>query len=197
MTRIPRSSATPARPLRESVVEAVDALVRSRGWAATTMTDVAAAAGVSRQSVYNEFGTRRGLLEAYVGREVDALLTEVEVEMRARAGNAREAMRAAFALILRLASDEPLVAVIAADADADGAEPAHVLNALGRSAATERVGALIPQLWPQVSPADAAILAETLARLAISHALLPSADPETTAAAVTRIVGPFVDELLG
>jgi AcrR family transcriptional regulator len=195
MPPAPRRSAPPARALRDCVVDAVDTLVRSRGWAATTMSDVATAAGVSRQSVYNEFGSRHGLLEAYVGREIDALLAEVEREVRARAGDAREAMRAAFALFLRLASDEPLVAVIAADAE--GAELARVLTALGREAATERLGALIPQVWPQVSAADAVVLAESLARLAISHALLPSADPEDTAAAVTRMVGPFVDELLG
>jgi AcrR family transcriptional regulator len=195
MPPAPRRSAPPARALRDCVVDAVDTLVRSRGWAATTMSDVATAAGVSRQSVYNEFGSRHGLLEAYVGREIDALLAEVEREVRARAGDAREAMRAAFALFLRLASDEPLVAVIAADAE--GAELARVLTALGREAATERLGALIPQVWPQVAAADAVVLAESLARLAISHALLPSADPEDTAAAVTRMVGPFVDELLG
>jgi hypothetical protein len=48
-----------------------------------------------------------------------------------------------------------------------------------------------------VTIADAEMLAETLVRLAISHALLPTADPATTAASVTRLIGPFVDEILG
>jgi hypothetical protein len=51
-------------------------------------------------------------------------------------------------------------------------------------------------VWPQVSADDARLLAESLVRLAISHALLPSHDPEETAMGVGRMFGPFVDELL-
>ena len=35
--------------LRDTVIDAVDGLARARGWSATTMTDVARAAGVSRR----------------------------------------------------------------------------------------------------------------------------------------------------
>jgi hypothetical protein len=62
--------------------------------------------------------------------------------------------------------------------------------------ATSRVGALIVEVWPQVTAADARLLAESLARLAISHALSPTTDPDETAAAVTRMIGPFVDDIL-
>ena len=72
-----------------------------------------------------------------------------------------------------------------------------LLTALGRSVAIDRLGTLIVEVWPQVSVADAQVLAESLARLAISHALLPTEDVAATAEAVTRLVGPFVDEVLG
>ena len=39
--------------------------------------------------------------------------------------------------------------------------------------------------------------AASLARLAISHALAPSTSADEAAAAVTRLLGPFVDEVLG
>ncbi len=180
--------------LRDTIVAAVDHLARSRGWSATTMSDVAAEAGVSRQTVYNEFGSRQALVEAYARGEVETLIGEVEQEVRSRADDAHGAVQAAFALFLKLASDEPLVQVILADAE--GGELARLLTALGRSIATERISALIVEVWPQVSPADAQLLAESLARLAISHALLPTEDAGATAAAVTRLVGPFVDEVL-
>jgi hypothetical protein len=51
-------------------------------------------------------------------------------------------------------------------------------------------------VWPQVGAADARLLAESLARLAISHALLPSEEPAVTARGVGRMLAPFVDELL-
>jgi AcrR family transcriptional regulator len=181
--------------LRESVIDAVDGLARSRGWTATTMTDVAEAAGVSRQSVYNEFGSRQALVEAYVVREIDALIDGVTAAVHAHADDARVALQAAFALFLELASDEPLVRVIVADAE-DG-ELTRLLTGLGRTVAVARIGRLIEQVWPQVSAVDAALVAETLARLAISHALVPAASAAETAADVTRLLGPFVDEVLG
>jgi len=181
--------------LRDTIVAAVDDLVRSRGWSATTMSHVAAAAGVSRQTVYNEFGSRRALVEAYVLREIETLIAGVEDAVRASCGDAHSAMQAAFGLFLKLASDEPLVQVIVADAE--GGELIRLLTGLGRQVATDRIGRLIVQVWPQVSVADADLLAESMARLAISHALLPTSDPEDTAAAVTRMIGPFIDEILG
>jgi AcrR family transcriptional regulator len=181
--------------LRDTIVSAVDELVRSRGWSATTMSDVAATAGVSRQTVYNEFGSRQALVEEYVRSEIDVLLVEVEADVRAGSHDPRAALRAAFAMFLRLASDEPVIRIIVADAE--GGELIRLLTTVGRSIAMGRVAALIAEVWPQVSAADAEVLAESLVRLAISHALFPTADPADTADAVTRMIGPFADEVLG
>ena len=180
--------------LRETIIDAVDELVRSRGWSATTMSDVAAAAGVSRQTLYNEFGARQSLVEAYVTREIEALIAQVTDAVRANADDAHRALRIAFDLFLQLASDEPVVQVIVNDAE--GGELHQLLTGLGRAVASERIAHLIREVWPQVGPADARLLAESLARLAISHALLPSEEPAVTARGVGRMLGPFVDELL-
>jgi AcrR family transcriptional regulator len=185
-----------ARTLRrDTIVAAVDDLVRSRGWSATTMSDVATAAGVSRQTIYNEFGSRQALVESYVLREIEALVVSVEDAVRASHADAHAALHAAFGLFLKLASDEPLVQVIVAGAE--GGELIRLLTGLGHQVAVDRIGGLIVQVWPQVSVADAQLLAESTARLAISHALLPTSDPEDTAAHVTRMISPFIDEILG
>jgi AcrR family transcriptional regulator len=166
--------------LRDTVITAVDDLVRSRGWSATTMSDVAAAAGVSRQTLYNEFGSRQALVEAYV--------------TRANADDAHRALRIAFDLFLKLASDEPVVQLIVNGAE--GGELHRLLTGLGQGVASERIAVLIPSVWPQVGAADARLLAGSLVRLAISHALLPSGNPADTAEGVGRMFAPFVDELL-
>lgn len=180
--------------IRDTIVDAVDTLVRERGWSATTMADVARTAGVSRQTVYNEFGTRQELVQAYVLREIEALVLAVETHVRAHPHDAREALSGAFGLFLQLASDEPLVRVIVADAE--GGELIRLLTATGLAVAGERVGALIEDVWPQVGRDDARLIAASLARLAISHALVPTESGEESAAAVTRLVGPFLDEVL-
>jgi AcrR family transcriptional regulator len=181
--------------LHRTVVGAVDELVRARGWAATTMSDVAAVAGVSRQTLYNEFGSRQALVEEYVRSEIDAMLAEVEAEVRADSDDPKTAVRKAFALFLRLASDEPVVQIIAGGSE--GGELIRLLTTLGRSIALSRVASLVVEVWPQVSAEDAETLAESLVRLAISHALFPTGETEQTARSVTRLIGPFVDEVLG
>jgi hypothetical protein len=62
---------------------------------------------------------------------------------------------------------------------------------------TDRLSELIRGNWPEADPEGARLLAATLVRLAISHAVLPTAPPEETAADIVRILGPFIDELLG
>ena len=50
----------------------------ARPWPAVRMVDVAAAAGVSRQTLYNEFGSKEGLARALVRRETDRYLDGVD-----------------------------------------------------------------------------------------------------------------------
>ena len=57
--------------LRETVLDATDALLRERPWAEVTLAEVAKEAGISRQTIYNEFGSRTALAQAYVLREGD------------------------------------------------------------------------------------------------------------------------------
>jgi hypothetical protein len=63
--------------------------------------------------------------------------------------------------------------------------------------ASDRIAALVGEVWPQAGVEDARLLADSLVRLAISHALLPGGDPESVARGVGRMFGPFVDEVLG
>jgi AcrR family transcriptional regulator len=183
------------RTLRDDLLDAAGTLIIERGFRRVRMQDVADAVGVSRQTVYNEFGSRQALVEQYVTGEIEALVADVEAEVRSGSGDPHAALQAAFGLFLRLASDEPLVQIIVAGAE--GGELIRLLTGLGRAVATGRIATLIVEVWPQVALADAELVAESLVRLAISHALLPTSDPQDTAAAVARMIGPFVDEVLG
>ncbi|MGW5660346.1 TetR/AcrR family transcriptional regulator [Streptomyces sp. NPDC003758] len=63
---------------RESLLDAAYTALLHRPWSAVRMVDVAAAAGVSRQTLYNEFGSKDGLARALVRREADGYLAGVE-----------------------------------------------------------------------------------------------------------------------
>ncbi|MFF9866054.1 TetR/AcrR family transcriptional regulator [Streptomyces sp. NPDC013953] len=74
---------------REALLDAARAALADLPWAAVRMVDVAAAAGVSRQTLYNEFGSKEGLARALLRSEADTYLEGVE---RLLGGNTDPAM---------------------------------------------------------------------------------------------------------
>lgn len=67
---------------RESLLDAAYTALARRPWSGVRMVDVAAVAGVSRQTLYNEFGSKEGLARALVRREADAYLAGVDRALR-------------------------------------------------------------------------------------------------------------------
>lgn len=63
---------------REALLTAALSAIGDLPWTAVRMVDVASAAGVSRQTLYNEFGGKEGLARALVRREADHYLLGVE-----------------------------------------------------------------------------------------------------------------------
>ncbi|POX55633.1 TetR family transcriptional regulator [Streptomyces sp. Ru71] len=93
---------------RESLLDAAYAAVARRPWSDVRMVDVAAAAGVSRQTLYNEFGSKEGLARALVRREADAYLAGVERALAGH-GDARERLSATAEWTASAARDSALV----------------------------------------------------------------------------------------
>lgn len=97
---------------RETLLEAAHAAVRAQPWTGVRMVDVAASAGVSRQTLYNEFGSKEGLGAALVDRLVENFLDGAgrAVAEAGRGGADPAACCAAAAhWILRTAREEPIV----------------------------------------------------------------------------------------
>ncbi|MFG3283029.1 TetR/AcrR family transcriptional regulator [Streptomyces sp. NPDC048111] len=63
---------------RESLLDAALVALARLPWPGVRMVDVAVAAGVSRQTLYNEFGSKEGLARALVRREADLYLRGVD-----------------------------------------------------------------------------------------------------------------------
>ena len=59
---------------RDRIVAAAVEMTTSSGWAAVTMARLADAVGVSRQTVYNEVGSKPALAEAMVLEELTRFL---------------------------------------------------------------------------------------------------------------------------
>ncbi|MFD5294398.1 TetR/AcrR family transcriptional regulator [Streptomyces mutabilis] len=95
---------------RESLLDAACTALACRPWSAVRMVDVAAAAGVSRQTLYNEFGSKEGLARALVRREADGYLAGVERALAGDGpGNPRERLTATAEWTVSAARDNALV----------------------------------------------------------------------------------------
>jgi len=168
--------------LHERLLVAADDLLADREWAAITMADIARGAGVSRQTLYNEFGSRQEFAQAYVLREADRFVGIVEDAIAEHADDPDVALTAALTGVLSAAADSPLVQAMVAD------EPTGGLLALVTTqgapvvgAASDRLAAFFAATWPGLSDARARTAADCATRLAISHALLPTDAPQRTA----------------
>ncbi|MFE9608956.1 TetR/AcrR family transcriptional regulator [Streptomyces sp. NPDC006012] len=93
---------------RENLLDAAFRALAQRPWSAVRMVDVAAAAGVSRQTLYNEFGSKEGLARALVRREADGYLAGVERAL-ADGVEPRDRLTATVEWTAAVARDNPIV----------------------------------------------------------------------------------------
>ena len=178
--------------LRNTLLDAACEELQSHRWSEVTMADIALAAGVSRQTLYKEFGSRNEFAQAFVVREGDRFVRSVEGAIDAHLDDPKAALTAAFGLFLHAAAADPLIrAAIAGDG-----EMLPFVTTQGQPlvvhAAESLRGAILAR-WPQVAEHDAALLAECLVRLAISYATLPVGSAGMTASSVAELLGPYID----
>ena len=161
------------------------------------MAQVAHAAGVSRQTLYKEFGSRDEFVQALVLREDDRFLVAVERAIGERLEDHHAALEAAFDVFLTPAGENPLVRAAIFDEGAGGLLP--LITTQGQPVverAAERLAVVMTAGRAQLEPAQAELLAECLVRLAISYATLPKGPARMTAESVTTLLWPCLDRML-
>ncbi len=184
--------------LRQTLFGAARDQLQTQSWSQITMSDIAAAAGVSRQTLYKEFGNRNEFGLAFVIHEGERFLDDVEAAVLRNAGDPHAAIEAALELFLRSAAEDPLIRLLLSDDGTEGMLP--FVTTQGQPVvlwATARLSTVIEEGWPQASKSDVALLAEALVRLAISYITTPGEAAETIANRVAELLGPFIDRALG
>jgi AcrR family transcriptional regulator len=170
--------------LRDELLDATAALLVDGGWAGLTVGKVADRVGVSRQTVYNEFGDKPGLVTALAVRETERFCDGVDAAL-ASAPDPHAAVLAAVSFALRAAGDDPLVKAVVHGDDAllplvtSRGEPVLV-------AIRERLRHALSERWPEYGDPDAAVACDAVARLVVSHLVLPLQPPDEVARDVAR-----------
>ncbi|MFE1914272.1 TetR/AcrR family transcriptional regulator [Streptomyces anandii] len=156
---------------RESLLDAAYTALARRPWSAVRMVDVAAAAGVSRQTLYNEFGSKEGLARALVRREADGYLAGVERAL-ALPADARERLTATAEWTASVARENALVKAMLTGCWSERL-PAPTLSAVPSSSA---VPAQRRADGPLPSPGDFVAAVRDRAVAALSAPGTPRAD---------------------
>ena len=170
-------------PLRERLLAAAVQLTTAVGWAKVTMARLADEVGVSRQTVYNEIGTKNDLAEAMVMRELDRFLTGVARAFDENPDDLIGAIRDSARRVLTYAQDNALLhAVVSATHGADTellpllTTHSEYLLEGAKQVVAERVAGYDVDLPP--GRLEASI--DMVVRLVLSHVMQPSGDPAQT-----------------
>lgn len=181
--------------LRASLLDAAAELMQDAPWSEISMAAIATQAGVSRQTLYNEFGSRDVFAQTFALRAADRFLTEVEEAFANAADDPPRALEEGFLRFLQMSEEDPMVRhIIVRDPGAD--ELLSLFTSRGGPVVelgTGRLKARMLELWPSAPPEKAQILAEGIVRMAISHAGLPIESPERSAKDVAQLLAPFIE----
>ena len=184
--------------LRETVFQATRELLAERDWGEITMSQIAVAAGMSRQTLYNEFKSRNGVAQAYVLRLVDGYLDLVEAAVNAHVGDVRGGLKAALGDFLSEAASDPLVqSAIAGTAKLDVMRLVTSEGGPLLDAASERLTRIFINSWALLDEAAAAMLSRLLVRQAMSFISLAPRPAESPAEDLSQLLTPLIESLLG
>jgi AcrR family transcriptional regulator len=171
--RVPYAEASRAL-LRDSILDGMRDLLLTRDWSAITLADVARAAGISRQTIYNEFGSRQGLAQGYALRLADRLVDVIDDEIRRNEGNIYSAFVQGFrAFFTESASDPLVISLLNGEAKPDLLQLITIDSAPIINHCSQRLTASFAHSWVKASDEDAGVLARAIVRLAMSYVSMP------------------------
>ncbi len=180
--------ATPRRAIRDELLDAAAALLIQHGYRSVRMQDVADAVGVSRQTVYNEFGDKWGLAKALVLRRGDRYLDGVDEALNS-SDDLFSAVAAAVEFTLTAAADDPFQKAILTGTGGDDLLPLLTTQAEPVVfAARARIVEHAARQWPEIAGAALPEIVDTAVRLTISHVVLPTEAPDVVARRIARVV---------
>ncbi|ORW33677.1 TetR family transcriptional regulator [Mycobacterium paraense] len=193
MKRMPYAEASRVL-LRDSVLDAMRDLLLARDWSAITLADVARAAGISRQTIYNEFGSRQGLAQGYALRLADRLVDAVGGAIEANVGHLYEAFLQGFRSFFAESAADPLViSLLTGVAKPDLLQLITTDSAPIITRASTRLTTSLTQSWVAASDEDAGVLARAIVRLALSYVSMPPEADHDVAADLARLMTPFAE----
>ena len=185
------------RSTREALLDAAYDVVVAGEWANARMLDVARAAGVSRQTLYNEFGSKDAVAEALAIRESQRFLDGTNRALDELAPTApAAAVYAATEWTIREASNNPLLKAVLTDDTSDLLPFLTTRSEQILAAARHQIEDYWIAHWPEIPAEEVALASEVVPRLTMSYLVLPSDGPDGSAEAIATRLAQLVEKLL-
>ncbi|MGX9790315.1 TetR family transcriptional regulator AlkX [Mycobacterium sp. MMS18-G62] len=191
--RIPYAEASRVL-LRDSILDGMRELLLTRDWSSITLSDVAKAAGISRQTIYNEFGSRQGLAQGYALRLADGLVDQIEDAINGNVGDVYAAFLQGFRDFFTESAADPLVMSLLT-----GTTKPDLLQLITTDSApiimrcSARLTESFMNSWVRASEEDAGVLARAIVRLAMSYVSMPPEADHDVARDLARLMTPFAE----
>ena len=151
------------------------------------MSRLADAAGVSRQTVYNEVGSKPALAEAMILDELRRFLDVVESAFASHPDDLPAAIRAAVRRVLEHAEGNALLVAVVSATHGTDTELLPLLTTHSEqllTVARDVVGKHVREYELDLAEARVDAAVDTVVRVVLSHVMQPSATPEETAEAI-------------
>lgn len=133
--------------VREQILDAAVALIAERGFGATSVDDIAAAAGVAKGSVFYNFGSKASLFETVLVEGIARLTSALTVAVEGLHG--REAIEALVGELLRRIHEHPDFAkVLVAEVFRTGRDWQESIRVV-HDEAIGTFAAVVADAWPE------------------------------------------------
>jgi AcrR family transcriptional regulator len=185
----------PAPGLETRVLDAAAHRFAQQGVSATTMSQLARDAEISREWLYRHYRNRNAVLAALALREIQLVLEGV-AERAAAADDVVDSAVEAFTYVVAYARGNPILQRVVTD------DPERLAHLVGTHAdrvlefAVDAVATLLTTVG-EVDPARAHLTAETLCRLALATIIVPGelGDPDAMALYVRSLTSALLAPL--
>lgn len=177
------------RQVRERVLATAHEHTVDRGWERVRVGEVAVDSGVSRPTLYREFGNKDGLGEALMTREAERFFAAI-AEALAAHGEVNEAVAAATRLTLEESASNPLLRAVLTGSRSGDAGLLPFLTSRSesiRESARAMLTNWFAQRLPDIEPATIDETVDAVVRLVISHVVAPALDPVEVGQRVARL----------
>ncbi|WP_018331294.1 TetR/AcrR family transcriptional regulator [Actinomycetospora chiangmaiensis] len=177
------------RQVRERVLDTAAALAVEHGWDRVRIGEVATASGVSRPTLYREFGTKDGVGEALVAREAERFFTGIGTVLD-DADSVPEGIRGAVRFTLDEAADNPLLRAILTGSRSGDTGLLPFLTTRGDAiiaGGSGLVGSWVHERLPEIEGRVVDDAVDAVVRLTISHLVTPGLSHADAADRLARI----------